>query len=510
VDEASRAVPIALELNYPDAIDQLPRQVAGLIFDPGESMEDIQAQPSVRVTVEVTRGVTHVPAVVQLSKAGQIPGTRLQVSRQTGSGGASLEALPDVYDVEVRPDVSTGLPPRRIALAITAADQGRVVSLPLVGDGEQMVEVRGKLLLQFEGAAKAEPARHVRITARSDDGARSNTLLLCAPGEVGCDGSFSGLMLPAQRLGEARRYTLLVEATEDAPAVPTLVLPLLEVNAALLAQGVTSGDTLQVTLPQPLQALNVPALTTRRVQLINADTGAPVVGATARVQTQPQGLEQATTSYALSDAEGFATLRVAPQQPFSLVITPSEASDRAVLTATIDPAVSGEDALLTLPMFERISVSGRVLGRGPGEQVADAEVEAIPVEALGAMQVQSSARRRVSTFTDAQGRFTLRLDAGPYRLQTVPPLSSGLPRRDLTLDVAQAKSLDVTLGRSSLVFGRVLDPQGVPSPGVQVKVYHHASWSAATLIGEGLTDAQGVYRVIVPNADDLTDAAAPL
>jgi hypothetical protein len=510
VDDATRALPIAIELNYPDVVDQLPRQVAGLIFDPGQSLEDIQAQPSVKVTVEVTRGVTHVPAVIQLSKDGQIPGTRLQVSRQTGSGGATVEVLPDTYQVEIRPDASTGLPPKMLTQTITTALDGEVLSIPLVGEGERLVELQGKLLLQFVGESKAEPARHVRITARSDDGARSNTLLLCTRDDASCDCSFSGLILPAQRPDEVRSYRLLVEATEEASTVPTLLLPPLEINPALLVGAVLSGDTYQVTVAQPLQALDVPQLTTRRAQLINADTGAPVVGATARVQTSPAQLELPTVTHALSDADGFVTLRVAQSEPFSLVVTPAETSDRAVLAATIDPAVSGEEVQLTLPMFARIPVSGRVLGRDAAHKVMDAEVEAIPIDDAGVELTTSAARRRVSTFSDAQGRFSLSLDAGRYELSTVPPPDSGLPRRRQTLDVDQARSLDVTLGRSSLVFGRVLDPQGLPSPGVYVKVFHHASNTAAVMIGDAVTDSQGVYRAIIPNPDDLAiETATP-
>lgn len=505
VDNATQPLPISIELHYPDEVDQLPRQVSGLLFEPGISLVDLQAQPSIQTTIEVTRGVTNVPATVQFFKDGQIPGTRLSVWRQTGSSGANFELLPDTYQVEIRPDASTGLPPLTLTQDISADLDALTLSLPLLGEGERFIELRGQLLIQLVGESQSQPIQQARITARSVDGRfTSNTLLVCQKDDARCDGSFSGLILPAQRPDEARMYQLLVETTNETPEFPTLLLPTIEVNAALLAGAIESGDTLQVTLAQPLQALNVPKLLERKAQIIDADTGGPIVGATARVQTQAEGVAYATTTHALSDADGYVSLRVVDGQDFSLVVTPPESSDRAVLTTRIDPEVSGDDVVLTLPMFARIPVHGRVLGRDAQQLVADAEVEAIPVDDHGMKIETSSTLRSASTFSDERGDFSLNLDAGRYALSLTPPKDTGLPRRSLELVVDEARSLEVMLGRSSVVFGRILDPQGFPSAGVRVKVFRHEPGSDhADVIGEATTDGEGIYRAIVPNPDDL-------
>ena len=71
-----------------------------------------------------------------------------------------------------------------------------------------------------------------------------------------------------------------------------------------------------------------------------------------------------------------------------------------------------------------------------------------------------------------------------------------------------------TLGESSVVYGRILDLENEePIAEVDVEVFaHNIDGEEALLLGTGVTDESGVYRVVIPSPDTndfFSDDAAP-
>jgi hypothetical protein len=111
--------------------------------------------------------------------------------------------------------------------------------------------------------------------------------------------------------------------------------------------------------------------------------------------------------------------------------------------------------------------------------------------------------------TDAAGVYHVIGDSGPYRVEVVPPVETGLPRKlvQLTLPLGGGPETVLPLIQISsplevvgTVHGAAPGARDAPVPGTTVDFFApDASGVLTVFLGSGLTDLQGRYKAILPD-----------
>ncbi len=510
VDPAVSVTPIALQLTLSGSASEPPRQVSQLEHVPGEQLPDIIVQPLLGVNVEVTRRTEPIAATVRFRSQRSIAGTTLDVWAETGSQGARLELVPGTYEVNVRPSEESGLPGRSYYGVEIKGELGRggmqTVALPLVdiNADERLVVVRGTLHLSYMKRDGEVPARLVRVKARTVDGQHTSSSAVTCPGsEEACEGAFE-LVLPAQKLSERREYQLLIEPTQEGQALPKMTLAGFSVSPEqLAAANVLTSDSVELVLEKQV-AHGIPDFSPVHGVVVGRGELQPVAGAIVSARGTiglAREIEFAATAASPTDAQGAFTL---------MLPTVVDLAHDLTVTVTVEqssPYASGHfdrfslsDAGLQLVLDRKRLLNGVVFARDTLVPAAKVNVMARPVGDGFA------AGNQASTDTSADGAFVLRLEPGLHELIFRPPSQLLLPRliQRVYVEGASEPSAKIfVLGRSSVVFGRVLLPDQEPAVGVGVEVFAvRDEGMRAVLIGSGSTDGAGIYRIIVPNPDD--------
>jgi hypothetical protein len=176
-----------------------------------------------------------------------------------------------------------------------------------------------------------------------------------------------------------------------------------------------------------------------------------------------------------------------------------------------DPDVpAGNTVLVSSPIVCGPKVSGQgVVLRPDGSAVGSGT----QVTATRLPDQLVSSRSAQATPTDTNGRYTITGDPGQYRVEFVPPLSppTTLPRKLVTFTLlaqpTQQTLPSVHLGSPLEVVGTVrAGANGAPIGLATVDFFALDSTSHAVVIGTGVTDTTGVYKIVLP--DVLNPAAA--
>ena len=502
VDPASTTLSLAIQLHY-DETDGVPRQFNNIPFTPGVALDDLQGQGTVPVQVEVLRRTDSVPASIQFVLDRSISGTTFSEWGQSGTSGASLELLPGLYQVHVRPD-DPALPSRTFTQRVEASEDPeappQAISLPLVANDEQFVLFQGQLKLRYRDDAQEVPAKHVRVTARSLDGAHSSTTYrTCGSVESPCDGTFR-LLLPAQSMDETRTYQIIVRPTEENPDLPMLTLERsIEISPETFVVEESNGDTLELKEQPLFIADGIPPFVSVQGLVLAQDTGAPLEGVIVSAQSLVEASGYTTSAETMTAEDGTFTLRLPDESDVSISVAPPQETDHAVLSSDYKTSELVETGVeLLLPA--KAAIRGQVFGRQASDPVAEVEVVAVPRAEIA----NHLSLRRSSTFTNDAGEFELALDLGLYDLEFVPPSHSGLPHKTEQISAeTAANEQEIVLGRTSVVFGYALTPEGELAPNARVEVFKLLDDHSTERIGEGMTNEDGRFRVIIPNPDDL-------
>lgn len=221
-------------------------------------------------------------------------------------------------------------------------------------------------------------------------------------------------------------------------------------------------------------------------------------------------------STATSDEYGVVTVDLVPgdmneNRAYKVTVVTSPSSEFASQVRTEFEVGPNGGAGAIIPLERRVPFTGHVSADSPS-------LEAITVKARrNGANSNELAGVLLSTVTDADGRFNLLLDPGMYTLELQPPASIPLPR--WVLDVPEFVQLDAgetvwNAGILSIPEAAVLQVQvdsangEDPLANVSVAVYFIDPNCAeldggdcqfsAVLLGEAVTDAGGIARLIVP------------
>jgi hypothetical protein len=390
-----------------------------------------------------------VSATVVLTRPSRVLG-RPDVSYQASvdtAGAFALSVPPNLgterYTVRVQPTDSTHYAPKTVTLQVSGNTQ---LDLSLA-TGDQLALLRGAVK-----DVLASPVNGARVVLRD----AVSLLDVSTSGTTATDGTFvisvpldvtalsSGLVI-AVEIGDTTTGLLSMSVALPTHAVQTqlvdgamvLQLPSLPAPSHLKLRVVGSGSN---GIDQPVIGARV---VLRAIVLDNGVLGDTRVVHEVDVQTDSDG-QFAADLY--SNAAG--------ARQYMLAVSPPTDSDFQTSTSaiTVGPS-SGVGSTVRLPA--RPQVSGRVLD--PAGMPLKGAVLQPDADTSGTLYSSATTTTSASTaITDADGRFTFRLDAGTYQLGVVPPASSGLPRRWLS---SRAIDADVDLG--NLVTPTALEFDGV-------------------------------------------------
>jgi len=101
---------------------------------------------------------------------------------------------------------------------------------------------------------------------------------------------------------------------------------------------------------------------------------------------------------------------------------------------------------------------------------------------------------------DDEGRVSMAVDAGRYRMSLQPPRGTGAPAFSTLLTITSSLERDIVLPTASLVAGSLRDGAGDPVSGAFVRVFSSLSdeLGRAIFLGEALSESDGTFEVFVP------------
>ena len=479
-----RAGTFDLVLTPPNDTAYPKQQVAGVRLSASTSaLGELVLQPAAVLTGRVIKPggrASPVRARIEASRAGDIKGTSVRVTVATtlmdGDERYRLPLAPGVYDIRVFPEDPT-LPPS-LTFAQVDATRGAMFDLVLPADGDYR-SVRG---LVARNAAARLGIEGVLVQALSSTGTPLSALV-----RTDAVGRFSLSVLK----GEAS-ITLRVSGAVDGPSVPIVE----RARVVLPADGAVDVGVVV------LGAFEEPTSLSGRVVARDRDSAA-VAGATVIVSGhigEGQWIEQLTTN---SAGEFEASL---PPGRYSLDIRPPIDS---ALAFYVGPLLVPSTGTGVWALEAKPSLTGSLVGPDGLRPVAQALVEATRRGAI--MSDTGSWRYLRTTSTDAAGRYQLRLDPGVYDVAFLPE-GKPLARVDVSgvTVPSEGARLDGRLPDAMVLTGALRDVAGRPFAGVAVEVYEHvdAASTPARVLGAGVTDATGVYRVVVPASVATTTSAA--
>ncbi len=228
---------------------------------------------------------------------------------------------------------------------------------------------------------------------------------------------------------------------------------------------------------------------------------------------------------AVTDGSGIAQLSLLPgtnnQIPYFVLATPPIGSQYAIQCVN-RPAGAGSQVLATITLGLRPVLTGKVVQltndvqRPDGDPVANVAVTATgtPDPPTSAVACRAPSPISIGTTTDAEGLFSLPLDAGTYRIDYDPSPGTLAPRKT-TAALKVTAGMDpqvITLDAGTWLTGTVEGPAHAPVASASIRFFEACSdpitcpgSPVPNLVAATFTDALGHFQVAVP----LPAAAAP-
>jgi hypothetical protein len=244
--------------------------------------------------------------------------------------------------------------------------------------------------------------------------------------------------------------------------------------------------------------------------------GRPVDGATVLVEGTARGGGTFRTQAVKTDLLGrFALQTLEPGEGTRLTLWafPEPTSTAGIVRTPVQISLTGDVGEIRAP--DKVEVTGLILRPGDGIPAAGVIVEAEPLAAIADRPLPHHITRGVS---DAEGRYTLRLDPAMYRLDFVPtdllprvsrfatvsePGSTGQPEPLSLPDFKLSQGRHLT-GTVTSIPRRSSTGGPVPAPYASVKFFRVVNEdgkpSSSILLAETLADANGQYSVVFPTA----------
>jgi hypothetical protein len=259
------------------------------------------------------------------------------------------------------------------------------------------------------------------------------------------------------------------------------------------------------------------------------DTRAPLAGATVRAQTTvgatagTSGLSASAqyTASGSTDANGNVVLQLLPGSgnvPFKyqVSVVPPAGSPYAITCDSVDVlAVSAPGGTAPPPTLPTSRITRRPELIGVIRTAGGAAVPNVTVTATGTPDPKAGCPApdpvTASTTSDAKGTYQLPLEPGTYQLDYDPPSGTSAPRMTewAVMVDSDPGPHDVSLPPGALVKGSVIGPDGAGVPSATVRFFERRcngqqadcfgpNRTPPWLRGKALTDASGLYRMVVP------------
>jgi hypothetical protein len=401
------------------------------------------------------------------------------------TGNWSLVVSPthdgEVYTLHVLPTDDTIHPPESFLVEATADNSALDLAL---ADPLSLLQIHGVVTDAVQqpvaGAAVqvVDPTTRATLSTTTSTDAQGNFVVKVAP--------------PPTALGMADSPAPVSTVLLVAEPPKNATLPRLEVSVDTSHIGPANSLTVNLQVP-PLPA---PTQLVYTVQGVGPNGKAAAVVAahcvfSADVSDPKSGITATYETFGDTDADGKTAVTLLPAsdgtRDYSVAVTPPASADFQALLTDVQVGPSGGYAA-PIQLAQRDQVAGRVVGPD-GQPVKNLTVVPTPATVADALKPSTTnalAPKLPSTLTDAMGRFVLRVDAGGYDLNLIPPPTSGLPR--LWVD-RQMVSTDVTLPdiklpHGAMVHGQIEDSMGAPLVGAAVRFYTVASSNAACQTGD--------------------------
>ncbi len=443
----------------------------------------IRLKPNYLYTGTVTGDDLPVSSWIKLARVnqGDVLGQRLSspsVFTDDESAEFSLAALAGTYDLFVYPNNETAFPPLILYSGVVLSeDTSTAITFP-----KNVIEVNGRIV-----DAEANGLGGLRVWAETSG--ESNWYR--SSREITADGGSAGefsLKLPAIDGTYTVNFTGFSSESNTAREVDSSLYP--EVNAGALIE-ILDGELLiprdawldlSYETFEPLSCVLNGRLLDDEGEAVSE---AQIVAATAI----GGGIFERS---AVSDTDGRFKLSLL-QSVYQVKITPSGDSD-AAFTILNDLSCKVEQRDIDFELTERIALTG-TLTDSSAQQLAGVEVRATRQSGK-----DNQASYTKSAFTLPDGSYRLKLDPGTYDVQFIPPAESTFSRAYIG-DVALSTqaTLDQSLGQGTLFEGNVVDDNDQPVANAFIEVFRMRQESeTAEPIGEGSTDENGVFRIVVP------------
>ena len=188
-------------------------------------------------------------------------------------------------------------------------------------------------------------------------------------------------------------------------------------------------------------------------------------------------------------------------QEYTVTITSPTSSPYAGAVMSSVAVGPSKGYLATLELSPRFKLAGQVV-TSAGVAVVSALVDAQGIAAQGGTAALPTAR--TSTTTDAEGRFSLAVEAGSYNFRVQPPQGKGLPAFSIL-----NKSVSGDIGgvlfqvpSARVLAGEVVDPTGRLLTSAKVSVYELVydtdKTKRAELRASDITDKTGTFSLLLP------------
>ena len=494
---------LAVQLTAPPEANLVREQFPQVEFEQGEALPDFQFSKPVQFTGVVLNKESQQPlaaTVVATRIEPNIPGVapqRFEIetqNQQDASYNFLLRIPRGLYDVAIHPG-GEALPSQYLS------------GLPIDADTQQMVffeplsahhRVTGRVVFTEARTGAVISAAGVKIQAFDQEDRAVSRVAVTEPDDpatpsVDEEGRFSLWVRP-----NISEFYLTLNPGDYNPTFPRVQTATWLISSDEADLGDLNLGELHLTGGRLVEG-----------QLVSSDTGAPLSDASL-IFRGDLGAGKVTQTV-LTGPDGSFSHRLQPGV-YALLIVPTD-TEHAVTLRTgltmpdLDEEVPAE--FTRVEVGRKIKASGRLYSPQGDQIVSRAKVTFTPhaytafsggsTEGESPFRSFVDGRSSVTVLTDSGGNFDAPLDPGEYTIIAEPPSTSGF---GLTVThrvpiETDTRGIDLYAGRSNVAYGRVLDPNGEPLPEVQVEFFRVNS-QGTTPIGVGQTDANGEYRILLP------------
>ncbi len=448
-------------------------------------LQDFALKPPISVSGQVTQqqdvgAATPVAgaSIVFTDRQPPIPDRVTRVmARSDVSGNYSARLPAGSWDVQVQPPDTQ--PPQHAPLSLppSVGAVGMTATLNLtLPKPSSLIRINGTL------SSDAGPLSGARVSASDSSGAA-----LSAPA-VSVDGGFS-LLLPA---GTRQYYLHVGPPTDLDGGLPANdPLPNYDDLAPFSTDGGSPAVVLTLTAPATLQGRVFDA----------TDAGIAGAHVYARTDNAPLwSLQRATTA----DATGAYSLALR-EGPYVVEAAPSSAPDAPAVSSEQLVQVNAPSTAKNLQCPPKARAFGLVIkpdgtAAGAGFQITATRLP----DRLLTTRTAWVGGGPIPGATDAAGLY----DSGSYRVEVVPPVETGLPRKLVQFVLSQAGGAETVLPTIQIspplevvgtVHGAAPGALDAPVPGTTVDFFATDASGLTVFLGSGLTDSNGRYRAILPD-----------